>query len=403
MINISKNSSPKARSTKHEGQHRYTETISRNVVQKSKSVGYDTVPGIWKLRRGTERPHHINTLPLTHESNGIDTRTVKSDTCLSPPKYRNVDYMKQSDHGGTSKKSPATVLKFDKQSSLHQSASTKQSLSNHGNSVLEILSAYSSHRANFNLSSCFSDDEESDGSSFADDDKVLPPITVRLSTSNVSLPSELTSSTSLERLAMFSSPSSKSNERRTLQHEISRRTTDFMPRPPRRKSSDRDSSAESRSNHLVPKHIQCFPMDESPTVPSRQKSSKNLIDSSSSILTKLSSVDLSPKKPSRQSSEKSIDFETSFVVQSGQSVDSLPQKPVRQESFTNTGQQVLSNTSTSGRFPVPKAKGSSTPPIRRIVRSESMLQPHLPALSRRTSIITEKTRQELPLVVQSME
>ena len=349
----------------------------RNAVRKSKSVGYDTALGlrVWsEMSGGNEATIHSPAFSTDYHNSSIESRTVKSDTCLSPTKQRNVDLIQQSDDYA-SKKSPASVIDSDKQFSLHRTFSDKTSLSNHGSSVLEILSGYSnSHRATFNLSSCFSNDDESDGSSFAEDDILSLPATIRLSNGSVSMPSELTISQSLDTF----SPQSKPEDRRKVTHSMSQMSTDVRPRPPRRKHSDKEFSVASLSKSLVPKQIQCFPMDESPMKPSRQVSVSKLLDGSgSSLFTRVSSIDLSPKKPKRYNSD---DSETSFIAQSGLSVDSLPQKPQRQESMTS-----LTNTVNESNM-VTNVKSQSNPPIRKVYRSESRLQPMLPTLSRRTGM-----------------
>ena len=90
------------------------------------------------------------------------------------------------------------------------------------------------------------------------------------------MPSELTVSQSLDTL----SPQSKPEDRRKVTHNMSHMSTDVRPRPPRRKHSDKEFSVASLSKSLVPKQIQCFPMDESPMKPSRQVSVSKLLDGS---------------------------------------------------------------------------------------------------------------------------
>ena len=377
--------------------HLMKENERRNAVRKSKSVGDDTGLLVWSEsnRRNEETTIGNPALSIDYQNNSIETRTVKSDTCLSPTKQRNFDLGKESDRG-VSKKSPGSVLGLDKQHPLHRAVADKSSCSNNGSSVLEILSGYhSTHhgRATFNLSSCFSNDDESEGSSFADDEILSLPTIVRLSVSNASMPSELTISQSLETL----SPQNKPEDRRKLSHNISNMSTDVRPRPPRRKTSKTEYSVSSLSKSLVPQQIQCFPMDESPMKPSRQVSVSRLLDGSgSSLVTKVSSIDLSPKQPKRYNSNKSFDTKDSYIVQqsglsmdslpqqSGLSVDSSPQKPQRQESMESL-------TNTLYEAAVTKPKKESKPPIRKVYRSESQLQPILPALSRRLGIRAKAT------------
>lgn len=392
MIKSDQNTSLDMRDTEHMSRHSknthlFKDSERRNAVRKSKSVGYDGALGLWVLsemsRGNEEATMHSPAFPTDYHNNRIETRTVKSDTCLSPTKQRTFNVGKQSDHC-PSNKSPASVVDRDKQHSLQRAVSDKRSLSNHSNSVLEILSGYSTN-ANFNLSSCFSDDGDSEGSSFADDEILSLPTTIRLSVGSVSMPSEFTTSQSLEAL----SPQSKPETRSKLVHNMSQMSTDVRPRPPRRKHSDKEFSVASLSKSLVPKQIQCFPMDESPMKPSRQLSSSRLLENSasSSLVTKLSSIDLSPKKPERYNSGKSFNSDSSYNVQSALSVDSLPQKPQRQESIAS----MASSTCTVIEATIANPTSQSNPPIRKVYRSESQLQPMLPALSRRTGI-REKTK-----------
>ena len=101
--------------------HLLRDSERRNAVRKSKSVGYDTALGLWvwpEMSGGNEEATiHSPALSTDYHNNRIETRTVKSDTCLSPTKQRNVDLVKQSDHC-VSKKSPASVIDLDKQYSL---------------------------------------------------------------------------------------------------------------------------------------------------------------------------------------------------------------------------------------------------------------------------------------------
>ena len=378
------------RNTQHMSQHskdahKFPISEHRNAVRKSKSVGYDAAVGVWvwsEMIRGNEeaanRNHSIGfSTDYRYRNNGIETRTVKSDTCLSPTKHRTFDLGKQSEHCH-SKKSPSSVIQRDKQHSLQRAVSDKRSLSNHSNSVLEILSGYSTS-ANFNLSSCFSNDDDSEGSSFAGDDILSLPTTIRLSVGNASIPSEFTVSQSLETCSPQSKPEDRS--KLTVTHNISQMSIDVRPRPPRRKQSDKQFTVASLSKSLVPKQIQCFPMDESPTKPSRQLSVSKLQDgSSSSLVTKVSSIDLSPKKPKRYNSEKSFDSESSCNVQSGISIDSSPHQPQRQESIVSLASNAVCDAC------ITKPKNRSNTPIRKVYRSESQLQPMLPILSRRTGI-----------------
>ena len=392
MIKSDRNTRLDMRDTEHMSRHSndthlFRDRERRNAVRKSKSVGYDEGLGRWvlsEMRRANEEATIQNlAFSADYQNSSIGTRTVKSDTCLSPKKQRTFDIGKQSDHC-SSKKSPASVVDHDKKYSLQRTASDKRSLSNHSNSVLEILSGYST-AGNFNLSSCFSNDGDSDGSSFAEDEILSLPTTIRLSVNSVSVPSELTVSQSLETI----SPQSKPEGRNKLSHNLSEMSIDVRPRPPRRKQSEKELSVASLRKFLVPKQIQCFPMDESPMKPSRQLSVSKLLDSStsSSLVTKLSSIDLSPIKPKRNNSVTSFDSEPSCNVQSGLSVDSLPQKPQRQESIAS----MASTTATEANIKNPKRQ--SNPPIRKVYRSESQLQPILPALSRRTGI-REKAEDE---------
>jgi hypothetical protein len=367
-------------------------TECRLAVRKSKSVGYDTTYRHHDMLRVAFRePETVqNTgMPISYRNNRIETRTVKSDTCLSPRKPKRIDLVEQSDHRDA-KKSPASVLEFGKQSSHHRSTSEKKSFSNHGSSVLEILSGYSnshrSNRATFNLSSCFSNDDESEGSSFANDDIASFPTTVRISLGSGSMPSDLTAS--LDALAISASSPIKTEERPPLKHIASRLSIDVIPRPPRRKSSDRDfcTGGQTTSRPHIPQQIQCFPMDESPLKPSRQRSDRKLDRSSSSLLTKLSSFDLSPKKPQRHNSHKSSDSEFYNTMQSGVSIDSSPQKPERKTSNKSLA-HLVHITNVNHSFSNQTKKRSSSPPVRKVVRSESRLRPHLPTLTRRISIM----------------
>jgi hypothetical protein len=369
------------------------ETVRRNALRKCKSVGnadlnpwYGSLamlPLISTTNSQRKNDAMSNRSISRSDDSRTETRTVKSDTaCLSPTKPTRADLLKRSAHLYTQKRSPSSVVDFERQSSHHPSLSEKISISNHDRSVLQHFSGFDNSHPTLNLSSCFSDDDETinDGSSFAGDDLASFPTSVRVSCSNITMPSDFTGSNETLTLS-GSSPSKRAAQRKlaTLCSN-SRSTSDFIPLLPRRQNSNRDSSLGGRSKPLVPKHIQCFPMDESPMKPSRQTSVRKLFDgsSSSSLLTSLS-IDLSPIKPKRQSSDKFSNSISSNFAPCCNSVDSSPQKPERQKSNSS-----LLNNYSETRLRQPSRRS--------ILRSESNVQPRLPTLTRRTSIMERETK-----------
>lgn len=382
-------------------------TARRNALRKSKSVGngefhmqfggsLQVLPlGTSLSRRRNES--HPNRSASRSENSRHETRTVKSDTaCLSPPKPMRDEILKRSDHP-VPKRSPSSVLDFDKPSSQHLSVAEKMVLSGHDRVGLQpFIGLDNSHPTALNLSSCFSDDDETidDGSTFAGDELGSFPTSFRISESNITMPSDLTESNATLTLSASSSHRRTPAKTKTVTSRTAatRTMSDFIPLPPTRKTSDRDSSFSEHIKPHVPQQIQCFPMDESPMKPSRQTSIGKLFDgsSSSSLLTSLS-IDLSPQKPKRQKSDQKNNSKPSFMS-SGISVDSSPQKPERQKSNSSLLNSYTSIGSKSNHFD--SRFKSSGPSRRKLLRSESQMQPRLPTLTRRNSI---REREKEPL------
>jgi hypothetical protein len=372
-------------------------TARRNALRKSKSVGnadvhlqYGGSLRMLPLGNSTSRRRNESQLQRStsrSENSRYETRTVKSDTaCLSPTKHLRDDLLDRSSHL-VPKRSPSSTLDFDKPSPQHKSVTEKMVLSGHDRVGLQPFIGFdNSHPTALNLSSCFSDDDETidDASTFASDEFGSFPTSIRISESNITMPSDLTESNATLTLSTSSHRKPRASTKTvTSRAAASESMSDFIPLPPTRKTSDRDSFGEHVKPN-VPQQIQCFPMDESPMKPSRQTSIGKLLDgsSSSSLLTSLS-IDLSPQKPKRQKSDQKFSSKQSFMS-SGISVDSSPQKPERQKS----------NSSLLNCYPSIGSKSnhcdskfrSSGPSRRKILRSESRLQPLLPTLTRRTSI-----------------
>jgi hypothetical protein len=385
-----------------------TDTTRRLAVGKSKSVGHVDLYS----RRGNSRlvmPASLSRIrsdlkqsyKATTCQSKIDSRTVKSDTALvSPTKPK----LTGTSSTQAPKRSPTSIFDFDAQPAAPQRACSEKklgihSISSRDRSVLQQFTGFDDSQT-LNMSGSFAEDDMIDESSFANYDLSSIPTSFRLSTSNISVPSDLTGSArTLDMLhtspTRQASKSSKTYVLATLgEHpgpaDKTCNTADVIPLPPRRQNSSR-SSLENLSKPVVPSQINCFPMDTSPNKPSRQTSVRRLTalqgDRASSFITSLS-IDSSPTKPKRQNSEGSQ------LAASYRSTDSSPSKPERKESLrflftptTKTLGPTRARSSIEGETP---RNPSSVPQKRQISRSESMAQPRLPVLSRRDSI-TEDT------------
>lgn len=383
----------------------------RLAVGKSKSVGHTDVyarqgnkclesaevPGPTSrmelgLNLSQKRP---NVLGKVH-----DTRTVKSDTaCLSPTKPTRVASFK---HVGlhAPKRSPSSIFDFDAVPAPERDCSERKlgiSISCHERSVLQQFQGFDNSSSKLDASGNFSDEETIDTSSFANEDLASIPTSLRFSNSSISVPSDLTGShPTLE--APFSSPNRQASKMYSVvsaSHHpattaASCSSADFIPLPPRRQCSNR-LAPRIRNSPLVPSQIRCLPMDASPMKPSRQMSVRRLSasKSSSSIMTS-SSIDDSPTiLPRRQYSRRMFNSDESQYTASCISIDSSPLKPQRQKSvkafFAPPEFSFVSKNSTEDAL----RRSTSTPERRMVSRCESILQPRLPTLSRRSSITGE--------------
>jgi hypothetical protein len=383
----------------------------------------------------------------------LDARTVKSEAAYySPRKPERIRSFKESGVIVASQ-SPTSVSEVEICVSP-EIGPGNLSISIHEEELAQQFPSIEQGLRALHMSASFSD-EETIEALFENDELVSIPASFRLSSSNMSVRSDLTGS--IPTLDFHIASDQHGDHQCPLESDPSTAggclSVDCTPLPPRRRDSGRSSGEYPDERRAVPRQVRSNSIDSLPSKPARRasistpdleksistfntslsndsapmkpnrKPSRSAISNETSLHTSFSSIDTSPLKPERQSSSRLLNarlhrrmstssplkrsLSRSDSLVPGRLMERAPRRDSISEDIAVIGAHeptLLSRThSAIGDGVLWRSVSTACPPRRTISRSESMARARMPGLVRRESITDDNRRRQSFLRVSSIK